>query len=186
MLVNSKQAVTLTDAAVNFPNLNWAEMFSASKAGNNTGWRIAAVVGSPEFMADIKRINGNMNSGPVAAMAIGVLELFEKYPHKIAEYRDLYRKRLTVVRDILHDAGMQIAVEPQAGFFLLYDVPKQAFGQAVKDAEEFNALMIEKTGIVGVPFGKSNQWIRYAICAADVIALQDEIRAGFTAAKVGY
>jgi ADP-ribose pyrophosphatase YjhB (NUDIX family) len=105
MLVNSEQAVTLTDVAVNFPGLNWGEMFSASKAGNNTGWRIGAVVGSPEFMGDIKRINGNMNSGPVAAMAIGALELFEKYPHKIAEYRDLYHKRLIVLRDILHNAG---------------------------------------------------------------------------------
>ncbi len=186
MLVNSEQAVTLTDVAVNFPGLNWGEMFSASKAGNNTGWRIGAVVGSPEFMGDIKRINGNMNSGPVAAMAIGALELFEKYPHKIAEYRDLYHKRLIVLRDILHNAGMRIAVNPEAGFFLLYDVPKFAFGREIKDAEEFNALLIEETGVVGVPFGASNQWIRFAICAADVIALKSEIQRAFEKAQVSY
>lgn len=186
MLVNSERAVTLTDVAVNFPGLNWAELFSASKAGNNTGWRIAAIVGSPEFMGDIKRINGNMNSGPVAPLAIGVLELFEKYPHKIAEYRYLYNRRLELLRQTLHAKGMQIAVHPDAGFFLLYNTPKQAFGQPVKDAEDFNALMIEKTGVVGVPFGQSNQWIRFAICAADVFALIDEIREAFEKADVSY
>ena len=78
---------------------------------------------------------------------------------------------------------MKLAVEPDAGFFALFLCPKRAFGQDIADADQFNQLMIKNTGVVGVDFG---QYIRYAICAAPVEGLIDEIRAAFEKAQVSY
>ncbi|HTK33234.1 MAG TPA: pyridoxal phosphate-dependent aminotransferase [Candidatus Paceibacterota bacterium] len=183
ILAHNDDSVTLADVAIDFPNLNWAEAFSASKAGNFTGWRIGAIVGSPEFVNDIKRIKGESDSGFVAFAAAGVLDQFEKHGSDIVQLRGLYKKRLRLVADTLTGNGMRLSVEPEAGFFLLFDSPSLAFGQECANAAEFNALMIQKTGIAGVPFGK---WIRYAICATDVEAVINEIEAGFMVAEVVY
>ncbi|MEK7609774.1 MAG: aminotransferase class I/II-fold pyridoxal phosphate-dependent enzyme [Patescibacteria group bacterium] len=183
ILNHSTQSVTLTDIALKFPGLNWVEAFSASKAGNFTGWRVAAMVGSSEFMGDIKRVKGDSDSGFVAFAAAGIIHLFENHKDKIMAVRDLYEKRLYLVARILINQGMRLAVKPEAGFFLLFDSPQRAFGQSIKDAAEFNSLMIQHTGIAGVPFGK---WIRYAICATDVEAQKNEIGSGFEKAKVEY
>jgi len=183
ILSHTHNAATLTDVASRFPCLNWIEAFSASKAGNFTGWRVGAMVGSPEFIGDIKRIKGNTDSGFTAFSAAGILHLFENHRDKIEAVRELYDSRIKLVIRNLIDCGMRLAVEPEAGFFLLFNCPKKAFGQEINDAEQFNALMIQNTGIVGVPFGK---WIRYAICAADVHALRDEIRRAFEKAEVSY
>ena len=183
ILTHTDRAVTLADIAINFPYLSWAEAFSASKAGNMTGWRNGAMVGSPDFIGDIARIKGNTDSGFVAPMAAGVIELFEKHLDKIKAYQLLYATRLEDLIYELQQAGMKLAVRPEAGFFALFQCPKKAFGQDIKDADQFNQLMIKNTGVVGVDFG---QYIRYAICAAPVEELIGEIRAAFDKAEVSY
>ena len=49
-------------------------------------------------------------------------------------------------------------------------------------AEAFNALMIEKAGVVGVPFGT---YIRYGVCG-DTAAMAPELHKAFSEAKVSY
>ena len=183
ILTHTDEAVTLTDVAIDFPNLSWAEAFSASKAGNMTGWRIGAMVGSPDFIGDIARVKGNTDSGFAAPMAAGVIDLFENHRDKIKTYQQLYATRLEILIRNLQSTGMKLAVKPEAGFFALFLCPKRAFGQDIADADQFNQLMIKNTGVVGVDFG---QYIRYAICAAPVEELIDEIRASFEKAKVSY
>jgi aspartate/methionine/tyrosine aminotransferase len=95
----------------------------------------------------------------------------------------MYAERLDCLQQILTECGMELAVEPQAGFFILCNSPRVAFGQGIADAEAFNDLMISKTGVVGVPFGS---YIRYAVCTTDIAALRDEITAAFSRAKVAY
>ena len=183
ILSHSPYASTLTDVAVEFPELNWAEAFSASKAGNNTGWRIGAIVGSPEFVGDIKRIKGNTDSGFAAPLAAGILNLYRHHMIEITRVRLLYRHRLDLLTKIATAAGMRLAVQPEGGFFVLFDCPKKAFGQDIRSSDHFNDLMIENTGIVGVPF---NPWIRYAVCAADIEDIMRDIRCGFDQASVSY
>ena len=77
---------------------------------------------------------------------------------------------------------MRLAIEPRAGFYTLSKSPTRAFGQAVSGAEEFNFLMIEKTGVVGVHFAN---YLRYAVCA-DVDAMRDDLEVAFKSAKVAY
>jgi len=183
ILNNSPESVTLTDVALGFRDLNWIEAFSASKAGNFTGWRVGAMAGSPEFIADVTQIKGNLDSGFVAFAAAGVLEVFEKHRDRIDEVRQVYAERLELVMSVLKRQGMRLAVKPEAGFFLLFDAPTRAFGQDIANGEEFNNLMTDKTSVCGIPFGK---WIRYAVCATDVGAQITEIEAGFAAAQVSY
>lgn len=190
-LMYSARARTLTDVAVQFPDLEWAEAFSASKAGKigeggMTGWRVGAVVGSKTFVGDIRRINGEDNSGFNAALAIGALHFLENCQDQIGELGKFYQGKLELLTNILTERGMRLAVKPEAGFFVLFDCPKRAFGQDIADADQFNELMTNNTGVNGIAFTEGGNWIRYAVCAADVNVFADSIREGFEKAAVSY
>jgi len=174
---------TLSDIAPTYKHLSWAEAFSASKIiSNGTGWRIGAIVGSPDFVGDIAKIKGNTDSGFVAPMAAGVLYAIEHDQEHIEECRYRYVRRVVVLTAILAKYGMKIAVEPRAGFFTLWLRPRMAFGMPINDADQFNSLMIAKTGVVGVPF---EPYIRYAV-TSDVEAMAGDIKEAFKKAEVSY
>ena len=187
----------LSAVAPHFSDLSWAEGFSASKLiGNGTGWRVGAIVGSSDFVGDIRTIKGNLDSGFVAPLAAGALYALEHDKEGINAVVNCYRSRSTLLCNILLGAGMQLALEPRAGFFTLWQTPKFAFGKKVKNAEAFNFAMIKGTGIdktgitytgaadpgvVGVHFAP---YIRYAVAYSDVAAVADDIKAAFAKAQV--
>ena len=185
ILAFSKCHWTLADIAVDYPTLSWAEAFSASKAiGNGTGWRIGAMVGSPDFIQDIATIKGNTDSGFVAFSAAGVILAVQYAMDDIEALRKSYQMRLTWLIKTLQAYGMKLAVKPQAGFFSLWQVPKMAFYQKIETAEQFNFLMIEKTGVVGVHF---HPYIRYAVVAPlEDPDWQNAITKAFKQAEVKY
>jgi LL-diaminopimelate aminotransferase len=178
------ERVSLAETARDFPNLSWAEAYSASKLiGNGTGWRVGAMVGSADFIGDIKTIKGNTDSGFAAPMAEGALHALENDGKGIHIVVQIYRHRTWLLNKILVEAGMQPAIEPKAGFFTLWKTPKRAFGRAVENAKDFNFAMIDHTGVVGVHF---DPYIRYAVASADVEKLADDIKAAFAKAEVAY
>lgn len=182
-LTHSDEHCTLAEVAINFPKLSWVEAFSASKLiGNGTGWRVGAMVGSSDFIGDIKTIKGNTDSGFVAFAAAGVLAAVENDQGSIKANKEMYAERLALLKFILMTSGMRIAVEPGAGFFTLWEVPKKAFGKKIRDGEHFNFLMIEKTGMQGVHFGP---YIRYAV-VGNVEAMANEVAIAFKKANVSY
>jgi LL-diaminopimelate aminotransferase len=184
VLAYDDQFFSLTEVAVEFPDLSWIEIFSASKAGNNTGWRVAAMVGSPDFIGDVSRMKGEDDSGGVAAMMIGMLELYENHMPLIDEVNERYRTRVNFLIGILTTHGMKLAALPRGGFFVLCECPKRAFGQEIRSPEDFNNLMIDNTGVAGIPFAPN--WIRYAVCATDVIGQGERIDEAFHKAEVSY
>jgi LL-diaminopimelate aminotransferase len=182
-LSHTDDSATLSDVAVDFPNLSWSEAFTAAKLiGNGTGWHVGAMVGSPDFIADLKEVKGKADAGFVAPMAAGALASLENDQASISEYRAMYRARLDLLSALLVDCGMQLALEPKAGFYTLWKTPSHAFGEPVASAEAFNLTMIDKVGVVGVNFG---DFLRYAVCA-DVAAIEGELRRAFEAAEVRY
>ncbi|MBU1290175.1 aminotransferase class I/II-fold pyridoxal phosphate-dependent enzyme [Patescibacteria group bacterium] len=185
MLAHSSEACTLTEVAVGFPSLSWAEAFSASKMiGNGTGWRIGAMVGSPDFIGDIATIKGNTDSGFNAALATGVLRAIKEDIGTVRLVGLKYKERINRLMLLLTQRGMQLAVEPKAGFFTLWKCPKRAFGEEVRDAKHFNFMMIERTGIVGVHF---DPYIRYAVVAPiENPEFMKAIKAAFDEAEVEY
>jgi len=96
--------------------------------------------------------------------------------------RELYKRRIDILKGILIKHGMRLAIEPGAGFFTLWQRPDKAFGKAIKDAEHFNYLMIEKTGVVGVHF---EPYIRYSV-TGDIEAMAKVIDDAFAKAEIGY
>ncbi|MCH8851810.1 MAG: hypothetical protein IID41_04070, partial [Planctomycetes bacterium] len=98
----------------------------------------------------------------------------------IEEVRQMYQSRIELLVKTMTNHGMRLAVQPGAGFFTLWQTPTQAFGQRVETAEQFNFLMIENTGVVGVHF---EPYIRYAVCG-DVEAMIEPIDQAFKLAAV--
>jgi len=182
ILKYDKTIPNLAQIAVDYPELSWCEAYSTSKAGNFCGWRIGAMVGSPECIGDISRVKEESDSGFNAALATGVLELFENHKNDLQKIADVYEKRLQILIEGLTSAGMEIALEPKAGFFVLFYAPKWAFGEQIHDGVHFNQIMIENAGIVGVPFGP---YIRYAVCTCDIEQEIGNIRVAFEKAKIG-
>ena len=182
-LSHSDDCVPLSEIAVDYPDLSWTEGFTAAKLiGNGTGWHVGAMVGSADFIGDMKEVKGKTDAGFVAPMAAGVLAALETDQAGIAAFRAIYAERLNILRDLMVDCGMRLAIQPRAGFFTLWDTPTRAFGEAISSGEQFNFAMIDHTGVVGVHFGNA---LRYAVCA-DVAAMADDLRAAFTAADVSY
>ncbi len=161
ILTFTDTASTLAETAIEFPELSWAEAYSSSKViANGTGWRIGAIAGSRDFIADIRTIKGNTDSGFFAPAAAGVLASLEEDMEGIIKNRDMYARRLKLLIKLLTERGMQPAVIPKATFFTIWLTPKTAFGKAIRSASEFNKLMIEKTGVVGIPF---EPYLRYTV-----------------------
>jgi LL-diaminopimelate aminotransferase len=182
-LSHAADTAMLCQVAGEFPELSWAEAFTAAKLiGNGTGWHVGAMVGSSDFIADIKEVKGKTDAGFVAPMAAGVLVALEDDQAGIAHYRAMYRERLDMLSALMAGAGMRLAIEPKAGFYTLWETPSHAFGEPVESAAAFNFAMIEKTGVVGVHFGA---YLRYAVCA-DVAEIRDELAAAFRSAEVRY
>ncbi len=182
-LAHGEESVALAQIAPDHPELSWAEAYTAAKLiGNGTGWHVGALVGSPDFIADIAEVKGKTDAGLVAPMAAGVVAALEEDQAGIAEYRATYRRRLKVLSRLLTDCGMRLAIRPRAGFYTLWETPTHAFGREIAGAEDFNLAMIEETGVVGVNFAS---WLRYAVCA-DVEAMADDLGAAFRRAEVSY
>jgi LL-diaminopimelate aminotransferase len=176
-------SVTLSDIAPDYPELSWAEAFTAAKLiGNGTGWHIGAMVGSPDFIADLSVVKGKTDTGFVAPMAAGVVATFEHDQAGIARYREMYRARLRRLIEILTRRGMRLALEPAAGFFTLWVTPTHAFRTRVESAEHFNLMMIDATGVVGVHFPG---YVRYAVCT-DIDAIAAALDDAFKQAQVAY
>jgi aspartate/methionine/tyrosine aminotransferase len=183
VLSYASDSVTLAEIAPDYPELSWAEAFTAAKLiGNGTGWHVGAMVGSPDFIGDLKVVKGKTDTGFVAPMAVGVVASFEHDQAGIARYRDMYRARLRRLIELMTAHEMRLALDPAAGFFTLWLVPKRAFGQTIDSAAQFNFLMIERTGVVGVHFPG---YVRYAVCA-DIDAMAKEIDEAFRQAEVSY
>lgn len=180
-----EESSLLSEVAVDYPKLRWAELFSASKTiANGTGWRIGALVGSKTFLMDIATIKGNTDSGFFAPAAAGVMEALWSDDASIEARRLTYSRRLDILIALLEKNGLRLAVRPKAGFFTLWQVPQKAFGQKIRDGKEFNQLLIEKTGVAGIPFGA---FVRYAVTSPiDYPEWSGAIDQAFKQAEVSY
>ena len=175
----------LAGIAAQYPDLEWAELLSVSKAFSDPGARLGAMMGSREFIEDFVLIKGNTESGPVPSMMAAYAALFADAPlarRIMDELYATYRARLDFLVPRLKAAGLRPACETDAGFFTLWQTPDEAFGidlhaqaaqRGIVRAELYNRLVIERTGIVGVHFsgpgGPDEAFIRYAVCT-DVLA----------------
>lgn len=175
--------VTLASVAKDYPELEWAEMYSVSKSFNDPGARLGAIVGARDFIRDYLMVKGNTDSGPVPSIMAAYGQFFKdqaRAQRVLSELRGLYRRRLEYVIPLFKKSGLIAACGTEAGFFTLWKVPREVLGiDLVKEAERgnfnlaeaFNRIVISKTGLAGVHFlgqdekGNTEPLIRYAVCA---------------------
>jgi aspartate/methionine/tyrosine aminotransferase len=190
----------LAAVAVQYPDLEWAELYSVSKAFSDPGARLGAMVGSREFVEDFVLIKGNTESGPVPSMMTAYAELMSDAAlakRILDETYATYRARLDYLVPALKAAGLRPACETDAGFFTLWLTPDEAFGvdlwaeaekRGIPRSEVYNRMVIERTGIVGVHFTSPDaSFVRYAVCT-DVLdpAFQARFAAGMAEAAPRY
>ncbi len=175
-LTDGKSHIPLSQIAKDYPELEWAELFSVSKSFSDPGQRLGVLVGSKDFVEDFILIKGNTDSGPVPVGMAAYADLFKdqvKTKKILLETYSIYRKRLDTLVPLLKGIGLKPACETTSGFFTLWLTPDSAFGidlhaesiaRGISKAELFNRLVIERTGIVGVHFSGTESFIRYAVC----------------------
>lgn len=172
--------VPLSKVACDYPELQWGELLSVSKAFSDPGGRLGTLVGSAALVEDFVLIKGNTESGPVPSLMAAYGELFKDAAltrRILSETLQTYQARLNYLIPALQKAGLQLACPTDAGFFTLWQTPDRAFGIDLSSEaarlnmgrhELFNRLVIERTGIVGVhfqgPAPDSKPYIRYAVC----------------------
>ncbi|MBI5630815.1 MAG: aminotransferase class I/II-fold pyridoxal phosphate-dependent enzyme [Elusimicrobia bacterium] len=191
----------LARVAKDYPELEWAELYSVSKSFNDPGARLGALVGSRDFVEDFVVIKGNTDSGPVPSAMAAYGTFFGDLPEAARSLRrlsELYRRRLDYLEPRIAGAGFRRACSTEAGFFTLWKAPREVLGvDLAKDPgtsvwaphEAFNRLVISKTGIAGVHFmtPEAEPLIRYAVCA-DVLSpvFRERFEAGLARLKPRY
>ncbi len=177
----------LGEIAIEFDGLEWIELFSASKSHNATGWRIGAAIGSEDFVADLAMIKGNTDSGFSAPMAVGITRAVDEDREGLERIRATYGKRIEILVSLL-SPYLKLATKPDAGFFTFWHAPKSAFSEQFDTADAYNTAMIERVGLVGVPYsGSDGEYIRYAVCfPVEEQRVQDAIRKAMDTAKPAY
>ncbi len=174
--------VPLASVAVDYPDLEWMEMYSVSKSFSDPGARLGAVVGSKDFVDDFRMIKGNTDAGPVPYVMAAYGTYFEdrgRAEALLAELRSMYDMRVHYLVDRLQGAGLEPACTPESGLFTLWKVPRHVLGldlatdtetAGLPPAQAFNRVVIRETGLVGVHFepvstdGTATPMIRYAAC----------------------
>lgn len=167
-----KNHISLTEVAKDYPKLDWMEMFSISKTYSACGWRLWVVVWSNDFVWEFTKIKWNVDSWafwPLIVWMERYLETTDSFIDK-KSIQNLYKKRLDILIPIFEEAGLELACPTDAGFFMLFKNPKKLDSEEIKTSEEFNSKMIDKIGLVWVPFvgsevkWKREQFIRYSAC----------------------
>jgi len=190
-----KNHTPLCEVAKDFPELDWIEYFSVSKAISACGWRLGAAIGSKDFIDELTTIKGNADSGPFGPALVGCEEYFgmPESKQEMGEIQKMYERRLNVALTIFADAGFELACPTDAGFFMLFHCPKTLNGKTIENSEEFNQLMIKELGVVGVPFtgaeisGKPEQFIRYSVCSDfENTEVQEKVKTALGKVKIGY
>ena len=164
--------VPLCKVACKYPELEWMELFSISKALSACGWRLGAAVGSKDFVGELTKVKGNADSGPFGPALQGLTKYFESDISSVEmkDIQEMYKRRLEIATEIFTDIGFKLACPSDAGFFMLFHCPKKLDGEVVKNNEDFNLKLMQKVDLVGVPFaeilpdGSENQFIRFSAC----------------------
>lgn len=190
-----KNHVSLCEVAQDYPALDWMEFFSISKTLSACGWRLGAAVGSQDFISELAKVKGNADSGPFGPALVACEKYFQLETSKveITGIQKMYERRLKIAIDIFENAGFKLSCPVDAGFFILFHCPQFLDGELMEDSENFNKKMIDKIGLVGVPFSgamvnsKAEQFIRYSVCSDfENVEYQKRIKKALAKIEIGY
>jgi len=135
---------------------------SLSKAFNMTGWRIAFLAGNAEILRAFASVKDNFDSGQFAAIQLAAAQCLQ-HPEISRVTAEKYLRRHRRMAEILQNSGLKAQI-PQAGFYQYIPVPSgSAEGPVFYDAESFSLWLLEKKGIVSIPWDDAGAYIRISV-----------------------
>jgi aspartate aminotransferase len=123
---------------------------SFSKTYAMTGWRIGYVVGPPEVIEGVLRIQGHATSNPTSFAMKGALAALEgaedDVEHMLAEYR---QRRDLVVAGLGRLPGVRC--QPPAGAFYAFPDVSSCFRDGLRGSVPFASMLLEEARVAVVP-----------------------------------
>lgn len=134
---------------------------SLSKTYAMTGWRIGFVLGAPEIIQAVLKLQSHSTSNPVSISQKAALEAVTGSQDSIREMLAEYSKRRKYVLERLRAIPGVTCAEP-GGAFYAYPNISASFARGIRDTLDFSVKLLEKQHVAVVPgeaFG-TNEHIR--------------------------
>lgn len=138
------------------------ELYSLSKSYNMQGYRLGFVVSNPTLLSAFALVKDNVDNGQFIAIQHAGVEALDNGIDFVAANKAKYLRRISAVCSSLQAAGLE--AHPAAGSFYLYiPVPNNFHGRSFETAQSFTDYLIEKLGIVTVPWEEAGPHVRLSM-----------------------
>jgi LL-diaminopimelate aminotransferase len=141
------------------------ELFSASKAYNMTGWRVAFACGNATAIKALGTVKSNIDSGVFTAVQDAAIEAFLGPQDSIADLNAMYQRRRDLVLNALDKIGIEVPFKPIATIYVWAKVP---VGYTSAD---FAGKILEEANVIvaaGSAYGPSGEgYIRISLTTPD-------------------
>ncbi len=127
------------------------EVYSVSKTFNLQGFRIGYVAGSKDLVRAFSLIREHTDSGQYLPLQKSAIVAFDSAAPFLEESRVHYRGRQKKVAEIFARYGIE-GEAPPGGVYHYCKVPARFQGLQFKSGMEFTEFLIEKHGIITVPW----------------------------------
>jgi len=138
------------------------ELYSLSKSYNMQGYRLGFVVSNATLLSAYAVAKDNTDNGQFIAIQMAGVEALDNGAAQLNANREKYRRRLNHVSQILRDAGLDAESSP-GSFYLYVPVPKTFHGLSFESAQSFTDYLINKLGVVSVPWEEAGPHIRLSM-----------------------
>ena len=155
-----------------------------SKAFSMTGWRIG-YIGAPVWIARAcNKMQGQITSGANCIAQRATITALENPPSKIQYMVDAFKKRRTLILNLLSEIPGFITNQPQGAFYVFPDITyylgKTIRGKTIKTASDFSLFLLEEANVAtvtGEAFGDPNCIrISYAASNENIIEAMSRIK----------
>jgi aspartate aminotransferase len=124
---------------------------SLSKTYAMTGWRMGYVLGAPDLVGAIAKLQSHSTSNPVSIAQKAAIEALTGTQASVGEMLDVYAKRRKFVLDRLRAIPGVKCAEP-GGAFYAYPNISVAFGKGgIRNSIDFSAKLLEKVHVAVTP-----------------------------------
>ena len=123
---------------------------SLSKTYAMTGWRIGYVLGPPEVVGAVQKLQSHSTSNPVSVSQKAALEAVTGPQDSVGQMLGEYAKRRRFVIDRLRAIPGVRCAEP-GGAFYAYPNIASSFARGIRDTMDFSVKLLEKAHVAVVP-----------------------------------
>lgn len=137
------------------------EIYTLSKSHNMTGFRMGFVAGNEKLITLLKTLKNNFDSGQYLPIQYAAKEAL-KHDEITENLKEKYLNRLKKIAMILLEHGIYAYI-PYATFYLYFEIPFNIKEVTFKSAKEFASFLLEKAGIMTIPYDENGHYIRLAM-----------------------